>query len=247
MSLSAILTEAYNFFRNHIVQLASLTVPLLLLQVVIQLWLGSELAAQAEVEVPQFGAMHGAAMMALLLIFSLLISALTLYLEVRSRGHEVTPGMILKNSFTFVPPLLLAGVFSGLAILAPVMLFAVFGPFWVVGLAISFYLFARLAYVNFMVIVERLTPLEAIKNSFKFSSPIVLKTMAILMMYIPLSLVGGTVLSLAEFGGFPLQVIIDTVFAFLGLFVNVALFRLYMVNRSTDVSEDDTNSDHTEI
>ncbi|ARD20572.1 MULTISPECIES: hypothetical protein [Shewanella] len=240
MSLSAILTEAYNFFRNHIAQLASLTVPLLLIQVMIQVWLGTELAAQAEVEIPQFGAIHGAAMMALLLIFSLLIAALTLYLEVRSRGHDVTPGLVLKNSFTFVPPLLLAGVFSGLAILAPVMLFAVFGPFWIIGLSISFYLFARLAYVNFMVIVERVSPLEAIKSSFKFSSPIVLKTMLILMLYLPLSMVGGIVLQLTEFGGFPLRIIIDTLFAFLGLFVNVALFRLYMVNRTTDDSESDT-------
>ncbi|WP_144211525.1 hypothetical protein [Shewanella donghaensis] len=243
MSLSAILTEAYNFFRNHIVALATFTVPLLLIQVMIQLWLGSELAAQAEVEVPEFGAIHGAAMMALLLIFSLLIAALTLYLEVRSRGHEVTAGMVLKNSFMFVPPLLLAGVFSGVVILLPVMLFAVFGPFWVIGLSISFYLFARLAYVNFMVIVERLTPLEAIKSSFKFSSPIVLKTIMILMMYIPLSLVGGLLLQLGEFGGFPLQVILDTVFAFLGLFVNVALFRLYMVTREPT----DEESEHTEI
>ena len=243
MSLSAILTEAYNFFRNHVGPLATLTVPLLLIQVMIQLWLGGELAAQAEVEVPQFGAIHGVAMMALLLIFSLLIAALTLYLEVRSRGHDVTAAMVLKNSFTFVPPLLLAGVFSGIAILAPTMLFAVFGPFWIIGLTISFYLFARLAFVNFMVIVERLTPLEAIKSSFKFSSPIVLKTIMILMMYIPLSLVGGTLLKLGEFGGFPLQVILDTLFAFLGLFVNVALFRLYMVTRKPT----DEESEHTEI
>ena len=37
MSLSAILSEAYNFFRNHLAQLAMLTIPLLLIQVGIQL------------------------------------------------------------------------------------------------------------------------------------------------------------------------------------------------------------------
>ena len=37
MSLSAILTEAFNFFRNHISQLAALTVPILFIQVGIQL------------------------------------------------------------------------------------------------------------------------------------------------------------------------------------------------------------------
>lgn len=245
MSLSAILTEAYNFFRNHLKQLAALTFPLLLIQVVIQLWLGNEML-NADVENPQFGGMHAAAMMLLLIVFSFLIAALTLYLDVRSRGHDVTPAMVMKQSFQYVPPLLLAGVFSGIAILLPFMLFAAFGSLWLVGLVISFYLFSRLAFVNFMVIVEQLTPLEAMKRSFVFSGPIVLKTIAILMLYVPLSVIGGTISQTVATVGFPLQLITDTIFAFFGLFVNVALFRLYMVNRPVD-DEPAEEEHHTEI
>ncbi|RTR28871.1 hypothetical protein [Shewanella atlantica] len=230
MSLSAIFTEAYNFFRNHISQLAALTVPILFVQVGIQLWLGMEMA-NADLENPQFGALHMAAVMALLLVFSLLIASLTLFMEIRSQGHEVNTALVLKTSLSFVPPLLLAGVFSGLAILAPVMLFAAFGPLWLVGLVISIYIFARLAYVNFMVVVERLTPLEAIKGSFNFSGPIAFKTLLVLMLYIPLSLIGGVLSSAAQSVGFPLQLIVEVFIAFIGLFVNVALFRLYMVSR----------------
>jgi hypothetical protein len=230
MPLSAIFTEAYNFFRNHISQLAILTVPILFIQVGIQLWLGMEMA-NADLENPQFGGLHMAAVMALLLVFSLLIAAVTIFLEIRSQGHEANTALILKTSLNFVPGLLLAGVFSGLAILAPVMLFAAFGPLWLVGLTISIYIFARLAYVNFMVVVERLTPLEAIKGSFKFSGPIAFKTLMVLMLYIPLSLIGGTLSSLAQSVGFPLQLIVEVFVAFMGLFVNVALFRLYMVSR----------------
>lgn len=232
MSLFAILTEAFNFFRNHIRQLAILTLPLLLIQVAIQLWLGNEMM-QADAENPQFGAVHAAAMMVLLLVFSFLIAALTLYLELRSQGHDLAPGQILKASLPFVPPLLLAGVFSGLAILAPVMIFAAFGPLWLIGLLVSLYLFSRLAYVNFMVVVERLTPLEAIKSSFKFSGPITIKTIAVLMLYVPLSLLAGMFSQVAMQVGFPLQLIVEATFSFLGLFVNIALFRLYMVNRKT--------------
>jgi hypothetical protein len=230
MPLSAIFTEAYNFFRNHISQLAILTVPILFIQVGIQLWLGMEMA-NADLENPQFGGLHMAAVMALLLVFSLLIAAVTIFLEIRSQGHEANTALILKTSLNFVPGLLLAGVFSGLAILAPVMLFAAFGPLWLVGLTMSIYIFARLAYVNFMVVVERLTPLEAIKGSFKFSGPIAFKTLMVLMLYIPLSLIGGTLSSLAQSVGFPLQLIVEVFVAFMGLFVNVALFRLYMVSR----------------
>lgn len=230
MSLSAILTEAYNFFRNHLAQLAMLTVPLLLVQVGIQLWLGAEMA-KVDLENPHFGVSLMIAVMVLLLLFSVLIAALTLFLDVRSQGHNPSPGMVLKASLPFVPPLLLAGVFSGLAILAPVMLFAAFGPLWLVGLVISFYLFARLAYVNFMVVVERLTPLEAIKASFSFSGPIVLKTIALLMLYLPLSIIGSQLSALGSFGGLPVQMLVDTFMAFIGLFVNLALFRLYMVSK----------------
>ncbi|QFU20647.1 hypothetical protein FM038_001310 [Shewanella eurypsychrophilus] len=230
MSLSAILTEAFNFFRNHISQLAALTVPILFIQVGIQLWLGMEIG-NADLENPQFGGSHMAAMMALLLVFSLLIASLTIFLEIRSQGHEASTLLILKTSLNFVPGLLLAGVFSGLAILAPVMIFAAFGPLWLIGLTMSIYIFARLAYVNFMIVVERLSPFEAIKGSFKFSGPIAFKTLMVLMLYIPLSLVGGSISGLVQSLGFPVQLIVEVFVAFMGLFVNVALFRLYMVSR----------------
>ncbi|WP_025821830.1 hypothetical protein [Shewanella marina] len=232
MSLSAILTEAYHFFRNHLAQLAVLTMPILLIQIGLQMWLGLELSKAAETQNPQFGAPHMAAMMALLLAFSLLIAVLTVFLQLRSEGHQVTTGLVFKTGLTFVPPLLIAGVFSGLAILAPVFLFAAFGPFWLIGLVISFYLFARLAYVNFMVITERLTPMQAIKASFAFSGGgIAFKTLTLLMLYIPLSMIGGGLVELVKPAGLPAEYLVSVVMAFIGLFVNVALFRLYMVNR----------------
>ena len=238
MSLSAILTEAFNFFRNHISQLAALTFPLLLCQVGIQLWLGNEILTVDKTN-PEFGMSHAFATMMLLLIISLLIASLTLFMELRSQGVDFTPMQVIKGSLPFVPPLLLAGVFSGVVILLPFMLFAAFGSLWLVGLVISFYLFARLAYVNFMVVVERLTPLEAIKASFDFGGPLVPKTIAVIMLYIPLSLVGGSISQLSLHLGLPIQFLVDTTFAFIALFVNIALFRLYMVNRvrSSEPSE----------
>lgn len=101
MSLSVILSEAYNFFRNHLGQLAALTIPLLLAQTGIQLWLGSEFA-KVDVNNPQFGSPHFFAMMMMLIIFSVLIAALTLYLQLRSEGHELSTGAVLKASLPFV-------------------------------------------------------------------------------------------------------------------------------------------------
>jgi hypothetical protein len=231
MSLSAILTQAFNFFRNNISQLAALTVPVLFIQVGIQLWLSLEINA-ADLENPQFGTSHMVAMMVLLLVFSFLIAALTLFLEIRSQGHNPSNGMILKTSLNFVPALLLAGVFSGLAVLAPFFVLLAINPMLgIIGLVISVYLFARLAFVNFMVVVERLTPMEAIKRSFAFSGPITLKTITVLLLYIPVSLVGSVLAMATQLGGLPLQLVGEVIVAFFGLFVNVVLFRLYMVSR----------------
>ncbi|ABV89271.1 hypothetical protein [Shewanella pealeana] len=233
MPLSAILTQAFNFFRNNISQLAFLFVPILFVQVGIQLWLSLEISA-ADFENPQFGTSHMVAMMVLLLVFSFLIAALTLFLEIRSQGHSPSNGLILKTSLNFVPALLLAGVFSGLAVLAPVFILLAVNPtLGIIGLVGSIYLFARLAFVNFMVVVERLTPMEAIKRSFSFSGPIAFKTILVLLLYIPLSLFGGMLAQLTQLGGMPTQLIGEVIVAFFGLFVNVALFRLYMVSRPT--------------
>lgn len=231
MSLSAILTQAFNFFRNNISQLATLLVPVLFIQVGIQLWLSLEINA-ADLENPQFGTSHMVAMMVLLLVFSFLIAALTLFLEIRSQGHSPSNAMILKTSLNFVPTLLLAGVLSGLAVVGPfIVLLAINPMLGIIGLVLSIYLFARLAFVNFMVVVERLTPLEAIKRSFTFSGPITLKTITVLLIYIPISLAGGVLALATQLGGVPLQLVGEVVVAFFGLFVNVALFRLYMVAR----------------
>ncbi|MFT5790328.1 MAG: hypothetical protein ACI8SJ_002457 [Shewanella sp.] len=231
MSLSAILTQAFNFFRNNISQLAALTVPVLFIQVGIQLWLGLEIST-ADLENPQFGTSHMVAMMVLLLVFSFLIAALTLFLEIRSQGHSPSNGMILKTSLNFVPALLLAGVFSGLAVLAPFFVLLAINPMLgIIGLVVSIYLFARLAFVNFMVVVERLTPMEAIKRSFTFSGPITLKTITVLLLYIPISLVGSVLAMATQLGGIPLQLVGEVIVAFFGLFINVVLFRLYMVSR----------------
>lgn len=230
MSLSAILTEAYNFFRNHIVQLAMLTVPLLLLQVGIQMWLGAELL-NADPENPQFGTPHMLAVIALMVIFSVLIAALTLFMELRTEGMQPSTGQVLKSSLAFVPGLMLAGVFSGMAIAAPTMILAAIGPIWILGMGISLYLFARLAFVNFMVVVERMSPLQAIKASFEFSSGLTGTTILVLLSYFPLLLIGSVLSQLGQAGGMPLQLVMDTFVAFIGLFVNVALFRLYRVAR----------------
>ncbi|MFQ6372036.1 hypothetical protein [Shewanella sp. YIC-542] len=232
MSLSAILSEAFYFFRNHALQLAALTLPLLLLQVGIQLWLGSEFAAM-DPESPQIGVPHIVATLLLFLVFSLLIASLTLFMELRTEGYQPGVFAVLQNSLPFLPWLMVAGVFSGMAIAAPVVMLSALGPLGVIGLGISLYLFARLSYVNFMVVVERLSPLQAIKASFVFSQNITGKTLLVLLLYFPLMLLGAMVSMTVEHAPMALRLLVESFTGFISLYVNVALFRLYRVSRQS--------------
>ncbi|WP_133408413.1 hypothetical protein [Parashewanella tropica] len=232
MSLSATFTEAFNFFKNHFKQLAIITVPFILIMNAIQMWIGTQIKAVTQ-DNPEFSSMTLAAVMALVIVFSWLFSSLTLFLEVRSQGHEPNARQIWFNALHFIPAMLLAAVFSGLAIAGPFfVLIAALKEFGaLIGLAIALFIGTRLTYVNFMVVSERLTPMKAISSSWKLSGPIILPTLGIVMLYLPLSLIGGALSQVTSQVGMPLQLIVETAVAFFGLFINIALFRLYMLNR----------------
>lgn len=233
MHLSAILAEAYYFFRNHLAQLALLTVPILVVELSMQLWL-ADTVAQMDQQAPEFSGTQIAVVFGILVLFTLLIAALTLFMELRSSGHNPSPWQVLVNSLQFLPGLLLAGVLSGMAIAAPTMILVAMGPLLVVGLGMSAYLAARLAYVNFMLVVERLSPLQAIRESFMFSQGFTGKTVLVLLCYLPFMLVESTLAQLVPDAPMMFNLLIKTVIGFFSLYVNVALFRLYRVNRQIE-------------
>ncbi len=230
MPLSAILAEAYYFFRNHLAQLAMLTLPILIIELALQLWLG-ETVLQMDQQAPEFSGTQIVAVLTILLLFTLLIAALTLFMEMRSRGHDPSPWQVLKNSLSFIPGLLLAGVLSGMAIAAPTLILASFGPLLVVGLGMSLYLLARLSYVNFMLVVEHLSPMQAIRESFMFSQGFTGKTMLVLLCYLPFMMVESALAQLLPEAPDMLNLVLKTAIGFASLYVNVALFRLYRVHR----------------
>ncbi len=77
--------------------------------------------------------------------------------------------------------------------------------------------------------------MQAIKASFEFSSGLTGTTILVLLSYFPLLLIGSVLSQLGQAGGMPLQLVVDTFVAFIGLFVNVALFRLYRVARKAEL------------
>ncbi len=245
MSLSAILTEAYHFFRNNIKQLFLLIFPISILTSGIKVWLINGLSVisdsviAGEIDTIQIDTSLIIASLGYTVLLTILYASLTLFLEVRSNGYEPKISQVLLTSLNFVPGLLLAGVLSGLVILGPyIILMATFPPLAILGIFVGVFLYIRLLFVYFMIVVERLTPLESIKRSFYFSSPIMLKTVFIVLLNIPFLLVYSLVASVIPEGIFVIDIVTASLFTFFSLIIDVALFRLYMVSRPNKVNEE---------
>ncbi|MBM7072787.1 hypothetical protein JQC92_12220 [Shewanella sp. 202IG2-18] len=230
--MSAVLNEAFHFFKNHLRQLAMLTMPLIIGVVAIQSWLGIELG-KMNPEAPQIDGIHLGVMFLGILLFSWLISTLTLFLQVVSDGHNPTVRQVLFTSLNFVPPMLLTMVFTGMAIFGPifVLIAALKELGALIGIVVSVFIAVRLSYVNFMVVVEHITPLQAIKDSFNFTKPIFFPTLAILLMSLPISLVFTVIATSVSSLGEGAIFVVNIFGFFFSLFVTVALYRLYMLNR----------------
>ncbi|EDQ02357.1 hypothetical protein KT99_02552 [Shewanella benthica KT99] len=226
-------------------QLFLLIFPISILMSGIKFWLISVLSVisdsvvAGEMDTVQIDTSLVIAALVYVVLLTILYASLTLFLEVRSNGYEPKTSQVLLTSLNFVPGLLLAGVLSSLAIFGPYIILLTISPLLaILGIFTGIFLYIRLLFVNFMIVVERLTPLEAIKRSFYFSSPIMLKTVAIVLLNIPIILVYSLAAKVIPDGILIIDIVTASLFTFFGLIIDVALFRLYMVSRPNKVDEE---------
>ncbi|GLP97828.1 hypothetical protein [Paraferrimonas sedimenticola] len=231
MSLSAVLTDALNFFRSQGKALFVMSFPLLLVQNGLQMWLNTRLPMDVEdaTEIQLTGMDYGAILLVMLVLFHM-YACVTLFLHTRSQGHQYSAQQIWLLGFKFVPSLMLAGVITAVAVMLAMMpaLLTGFLPLLVIALWMG----VRLAYVNFLVVVEHATPLKAVTECFRFSQGLFLPTIAVLALLFPISFITAVLVQLVAAAPMVLAVFMNAIGAFLALFVTVALFRLYMVKRT---------------
>ncbi|GLS82090.1 hypothetical protein [Paraferrimonas haliotis] len=236
MSVSVILTEALNFFRSQGKALFLVCFPLLLVQNGLQMWVNSQLPTAEETQglEVQLEATHYIAVLLLLLVLFHMYACVTLFLHTRSQGQQLNASQIWLGGLHYVPSMMLAGVISAVAVMMAMMPAIISGFFPLAILAL--WVGVRLAYVNFMVVVEGATPLASVTECFKFSGAIFWQTLMVLGLLIPISLVTAVADTAVAQGPMVLRIVVNALFAYVGLFITVALFRLYMVNRQPTVT-----------
>ena len=218
MTALTLLRDAWYFFHRHAAHLALLCVPLLLLESLAANLLG-----------PHLGDWQGSAdLLAGLLFYPIYGAALILYLDTRSRG--LTPGTaaLLAMALRLWPSMALLTALSSLLILLGASLFILPG----------LWLMVRLAFADFLVVLQDFTPLTALGDSMALTRGQFWRLFVVMMaVMLPLWGLEASVSGLLAEGALLPQVLLESLIGFAQLFVVVALYRGFMLTVSGPITD----------
>ncbi len=219
MKLKIIISDAAQFFSRNLVQIASLCLPWLLA------------AALVEYAIVSFGRdSQGTAPLFLvawtfnLLIYPIYTGALIMLMAKCAQREQPGNGELTAMAIKIWQPLFMVHIIgSGLTALGFMLL-----------IVPGVYIAVRLSFAEFFLVLEGVKPTEAIQKSFQATRPYFGLILVLLIMFMtPLVLLtfmlGGV---LQKFNLGPVfNVLLSTLIAFLTLFVDVVMFRVYMSAR----------------
>jgi hypothetical protein len=213
INITTILADSYRFFIGNLSQLAGLFLPILLIVATLERGLMATAGSES---------MFWTALVSLL-VYPLYTGAMLLLLAQRTRRETPTNGQLLRAAVALWWPLLVLTFIVGVAVFSGVLLLIVPG-IWIA---------VRLSFAEIYLVVEGLMPLAAMRKSHDATEGLFWVILpAAASIYVPL--IALDFLSewmLDSYGGNPaLGVISDTLLAFLGLFVNVVIYRIYLLS-----------------
>ena len=228
MDITKVLKEALNFFSSQWRTLFALTFPWVVLETSLQTWLMLEMQ-NLDQTAPELSVQYliGAVLAFLFLFY--MYSCLTVYMHQRSYHETVSVTKVWVVAWRYVPYLMMAGVLSGMGILL-LSLPAVLSGFLPL-LLLSLWLIVRLAYVNFFVVIEHMTPMNAVRASFDFTKNRFWPSAFIFSLLFIFAAMSGAISSFAIGQPIVVKLLLDSLFSFLALFATVAFFRGYMLER----------------
>ena len=218
MTALSLLRDAWYFVRRHAVRLALLCLPLLLLES-----LARNLLA------PHLGDWQASAdLLAGLLFYPIYGAALILYLDTRSRG--LAPGLaaLLAMALRLWPSLALLTALSSLLILLGASLFILPG----------LWLMVRLAFADFLVVLQGFTPLAALGDSMALTRGQFWRLFTVVMaVMLPLWWLEASLLEwLGESDLLP-RLLLESLIGFAQLFAMVALYRGFMLTTQGPITD----------
>ncbi len=227
MNLKLIITDAFQFFRYHIGQIAVLCLPWLLaisvVEYVININSDPALTDAQEgnpLEIISFGFY--------LLINPIYTAALILLMEKRAKRETPNNKDLLSEAIQIWQPLFILNIIIAV-ILYPALFLAFQG--WPLILIPAIFVAVRISFSEFYLVLEEVKPLEAIKLSFNATQPYFFHILMLFILFImPLWLikfVAAVNLANPEIDAFR-YIFSGTSIAFMALFIDVLMFRVYM-------------------
>ncbi|MDR0278396.1 MAG: hypothetical protein LBJ37_10985 [Paucimonas sp.] len=212
MNPLTVLRDSLYFFRRHLVSIAGLCLPLVILEALCTQLLYSQLGENASMG---YGLLVG------LLFYPLYSAALILYLDARSDGHEPLKRNLLARALQLWPSFALLVMLSSLLIMAGISLFILPG-IWVM---------TNLVFAEYLLVLQGRAPMAAMRESFQMVNGNFWRILVCLLgIMAPLWLFNGITLGLLPEQVNPvLELLVNVVNSFLQLFSTVVLFRLYML------------------
>lgn len=212
-----LLRDAWYFFHRHAAHLALLCLPLILLE-----RLAGNLLA------PYLGDWQGSAdLLAGLLFYPLYGAALILYLDTRTRGLRPGSAALLAMALRLWPSLALLTALSTLLIMLGASLFILPG----------LWLMARLAFADFLVVLQGFTPLAALGDSMALTRGQFWRIFTVMMaVMLPLWGLEALLSGLLSEDLAP-RVLLESLIGFAQLFVGVALYRCFMLTVSGPITD----------
>ena len=225
MSFKLILTDAFNFFKFNFKQIATLCLPFLLMaSILIHVLAGRDDGTMAT------GADFLLSFGINMAFYPIYTGALILLMASQAVGQRPNNAYLINKAFGFYIPFLL------LTIIAKTMLLFGFLAFVIPG----FWLAVRFSFAEFILVLKKVDPREAIIQSVKATrnySLIIFS--AFLLLALPIFILifaTGNILIMLN-AGKPAIIVADTIITFFSLFVDIVLFRIYM--QATEDSKPD--------
>jgi hypothetical protein len=219
MKFRIIISDSVQFFVDNAKQIAALCLPWLLAAalmgyIIIAVGQNSQDAATLFLEAWTFN----------LLIYPVYTGALILLMAKRAQREQPVNRELTAAAVKFWQPLFVVHLLcSGVTALG-FMLLVVPGV----------YLAVRLAFAEYFLVLEGARPIEAIQKSFQATRPYFVILLILLALFMTplvlLTLILDQVLQMLNTGPI-LNILLSTLLAFLGLFVDVLKFRVYMSAR----------------
>ena len=225
MNVPSILRDAWFFYSRNLVPIIRLCLPLIVLEgvtrLLVQRLVGPDATAAQQLLVG-------------MLFYPLYTAALILYLDARSHGHEPPLREVMRRALPRWPSMAVLAGLGTLLIMLGGSLFILPG-LWVM---------IRIAFAEYLLVLQRLTPLEALKQSFvQTRGHFLLLLGCILAVLLPLWLLESwTVQQLwgDENASGALAVLVDSGFGVLQLFTTVVLFRCFMLSSTPALDRDES-------